>query len=110
MTTVIVILLILVMLGLFVAERYFLFGRGRKLMIGKPHHWWNKPISRIARRVIGAAAAVLGIVLVILELRGIVRPTLGYVDDVILIVVGLLLAFGVLPRSRGRRSDDPGGS
>jgi hypothetical protein len=106
--TFIEVVLIVALVALFLAERYFLFGRGRQMKVGRPSHWWNKPITRLGRRTIGAAGAVFGIVLLILQLRGNGHHAQGYVGDAFLIVPGLLLALGVLPRVRNVNQDKPG--
>ena len=103
------VLVIVLLVALWAAEHYFLFGPGRRLTVGRPDHWWNRPLTAGARRGIGVAGVVVGIVLVVLELQGATHPAQGYFGSAVVIVLGVLLATGVLPRRRratGVATDD----
>ncbi len=100
MRTVITVLVIVLLVALWAAEHYFLFGRGRRLTVGNPDHWWNRPVTAGARRGIGVAGVVVGVVLVVLELHGATHPAQGYFGAAVVIILGVLLATGVLPRRR----------
>jgi hypothetical protein len=98
--TVITVLVIVLLVALWAAEHYFMFGPGRRLTVGRPDHWWNRPLTAGARRGIGVVGVVVGVAMVVLQLRGGTHPAQGYFGSAVLIVLGVLLATGVLPRRR----------
>ena len=114
MSVVWTIVLVAVLIVLMAVQSYFLFGPGRRLTVGDKDHWWNKPISRYGRRLLGGVIAVAAAGFLVYDLVSRQRSVGGWwVLDVLAIVAGALVAAGILPRNRsgadGHRTPDSSG-